>query len=140
VTFVDTGFFFAFFSARDPDHTRALEAFGGFKGQRLPSVLLTTDHVVSETITLCRARMGHAQAVFVGEQLYSEKMVQIRRTTFEEQRTAFEYFKRHSDKKYSMVDCLSFVVMEAVGILEALAVDDDFTHRFIARPGPRPRT
>jgi hypothetical protein len=140
VTFVDTGFFFAFFSKKDADHTRALEAFEGFKGQRLPSVLLTTDNVVSETITLCRARMGHAQAVFVGEQLYSEKMVQIRRTTFEEQRTAFEYFKRHSDKKYSMVDCLSFVVMEELGISEALAVDDDFTHRFIARPGPRPRT
>jgi predicted nucleic acid-binding protein len=140
VTFVDTGFFFAFFSARDPDHTRAREAFEGFKDQHLPSVLLTTDHVVSETITLCRVRMGHSEAVFVGEHLYTEKMVQIRRVSFEEQRTAFEHFKRHSDKKYSMVDCLSFVVMESLGIREALAVDDDFTHRFIARPGPRPRT
>jgi predicted nucleic acid-binding protein len=35
------------------------------------------------------------------------------------------------------VDCLSFVVMEKLGIREALAVDSDFTHRFIARPGPK---
>ncbi len=35
-----------------------------------------------------------------------------------------------------MVDCLSFVVMERLGIREALAVDEDFTHRFNARPGP----
>ena len=75
--FVDTGFFFAFFSAKDPDHSR------------------------------CRA--------------------------------VFDYFKRHSDKKYSTVDCLSFVVMESLGIREALAVDEDFTHRFVTRPGPRPR-
>jgi predicted nucleic acid-binding protein len=37
-----------------------------------------------------------------------------------------------------MVDCLSFVVMEQQDIREALAVDSDFTHRFLARPGPAP--
>jgi predicted nucleic acid-binding protein len=52
---------------------------------------------------------------------------------------AFEYLKRHRDKTYSAVDCLSFVVMEKHGITEALAIDDDFTHRFTARPGPRPK-
>jgi predicted DNA-binding antitoxin AbrB/MazE fold protein len=30
----------------------------------------------------------------------------------------------------------AFIVMERLGIREALAVDSDFTHRFIARPGP----
>lgn len=30
--------------------------------------------------------------------------------------------------------------MEALGIREALAVDSDFTHRFVARPGPLPPT
>jgi predicted nucleic acid-binding protein len=54
----------------------------------------------------------------------------------EEHGAAFEYLKRHRDKKYSAVDCLSFVVMEKLGIREALAVDSDFQHRFIARPGP----
>lgn len=61
------------------------------------------------------------------------------RTTFEEQRAAFEYFKRHADQKYSTIDCLSFVVMESLSIHEALAVDEDFTHSFVARPGPPPR-
>jgi predicted nucleic acid-binding protein len=48
----------------------------------------------------------------------------------------FECLKQHADQGYSMVDCLSFVVMHQNGIREALAVDSDFTHRFIARPGP----
>jgi len=139
VILVDTSFFFAFFSAKDPDHARARETLAAFKGQRLPDLLLTTDHIVLETITLCRMRMGHREAVFVGEHLYSERMARIHRATFEEQGAAFDYFKRYADKKYSAVDCLSFVVMESLGISEALAVDEDFTHRFTARPGPRPK-
>ena len=55
----------------------------------------------------------------------------------DEKRAAFDYFKRHQDQTYSAVDCLSFVVMEKLGTREALAVDSDFTHRFIARPGPQ---
>jgi uncharacterized protein len=139
VIFVDTGFLFAFFSEGDVNHARVAEVFEEFKGRNLPEILVTTDHVVSETITLTRYRISHERAVFVGERLYSEKMARIHRASFEEQRAAFDYFKRHADKKYSTVDCLSFVVMESLGIREALAVDEDFTHRFVARPGPRPK-
>jgi len=32
---------------------------------------------------------------------------------------------------------LSFVVMEKLGIREALAFDSDFGHRLVIRPGPR---
>jgi uncharacterized protein len=137
VILVDTSFLFAFFSAKDPDHDRARETLAAFKDQRLPELLLTTDHIVLETITLCRMRMGHREAVFVGDNLYSERMARIYRTAFEEHRAAFDYFKRYTDKRYSAADCLSFVVMEKLGIREALAIDEDFTHRFIARPGPR---
>jgi hypothetical protein len=57
----------------------------------------------------------------------------------EEERAAFDYFKRHRDQSYSFADCLSFVVMDRLGIAEALAVDSDFTHRFTAIPGPKPK-
>ena len=63
-------------------------------------------------------------------------MARIHQATVEDERAAFEYLKKPRDKEYSAVDCLSFVVMDKLGISEALAVDDDFTHRFVARPGP----
>lgn len=139
--FVDTSFFFAFFSEDDANHTRVVEVFEEFEGRNLPEILVTTDHVVFETITLTRYRISHERAVFVGERLYSERMARIHQASFEEQRAAFDYFKRHSDKKYSTVDCLSFVLMRKLGINEAWAVDSDFTHHgFLVRPGPRPRT
>lgn len=134
--FVDTSFFFALLYEDDQDHARAREVFETLRGRDLPSLLVTTDHVVFETITLFRARLGHREAAEAGEGLYAEKIASIHTTTLEDQREAFDYFLRYDDKNYSMVDCLSFVVMEKLGIREALAIDDDFTHRFIARPGP----
>lgn len=134
--FVDTGFLFALFSERDPDHGRAVEAFRPLRGRNLPELLLTTNHVVFETITLAQARAGHELAVKAGDILYAERLARIHRASFEEERGAFDYLRRHHDKGYSAVDCLSFVVMESLGIREALAIDAHFTHRFIARPGP----
>jgi predicted nucleic acid-binding protein len=114
VIFVDTGYLFAFFSEDDANHARVAEVLEAFKGRNLPEILVTTDHVVSETITLTRYRISHERAVFVGKRLYGEKMARIHRASFEEQRAAFDY-------------------------REALAVDEDFTHRFVAWPGPRPK-
>jgi hypothetical protein len=135
VTFLDTGFLFALVSKKDAHHERVVEVFRTFKNLRLANHLLTTNHVIAETITLT-LKVGHAEAVRIGEQLYAQKLARIHWTSPEEERAAFAYFKRHQDQTYSFVDCLSFVVMEKLGIEEALAVDSDFTHRFTARPGP----
>ena len=137
--FVDTSFFYALFAKADEGHGRAFQAFAEFRGRNLPSLLLTTDAVIMETITLARRRSNHAQAVFVGERLHSERIARIHHSTAEEHRAAFEYFSKYSDKEYSMTDCLSFVVMEKLGIKEALTFDGDFAHRFVVRPSPPDR-
>jgi uncharacterized protein len=134
--FADTSFLFAVLNHRDHHHPRCVEVLETLRGQRAVDLVVTTDHVVMETITLARNRVSHQAAVFAGERLYAEKLARIYETTLAEQREAFEYLKRHRDKHYSAVDCLSFVVMEKLGIREAFAVDADFAHRFIVRPGP----
>jgi uncharacterized protein len=136
VIFVDTSFFFPLLSAHDRDHPRVREVFESLSNRRLPDVLLTTNHVVGETITLARVRGGHDLAVQVGRYLYSEKVVRIHWASPDEEKAAFEYLAKHKDKEYSFTDCLSFVVMDAFGITGAWAVDSDFTHRFVVKPGP----
>ena len=133
--FLDTGFIFALISKRDAHHQRVVDVFRTFKNLRLADHLLTTNHVVAEAITLTR-KIGHEQAARLGDQLYGEKLARIHWASPDEERDAFAYFKQHEDQTYSFVDCLSFVVMEKLGITEACAVDSDFTHRFVARPGP----
>jgi uncharacterized protein len=145
VILLDTGFLFAYVSENDKDHARVIEVLEAHRGQRLADILLTTNHVVAETITLVSKRghrdpgMRHDLAVKVGRQLYAGVFGQVHHASGDEERQAFAYFGRHRDKGYSMVDCLSFVIMETRGIREAWAVDEDFTHRFVARPGPLPR-
>jgi len=137
VIFVDTSFFFALASEKDPDHERVRAVFEEFDAKRLPELWLTTNHVVFEAITLVRRSLHHQAAVEMGERLYDESLARIHWASAEDEYEAFEYLKRYRDKEYSSVDCLSFVVMERYRIREALTTDRDFTHRFIARPGPR---
>lgn len=140
--FIDTSFLFPFFAAHDPDHERVCRVFDGYEEHVRTGGLVTTNHVVFETITLIRYRgsrdSGRALelASRVGDLLYSSKVARIHVAAFEEEQAAFAYLKRHHDQEYSAVDCLSFVVMEKLGIAEALAVDSDFSHRFTATPGP----
>ena len=140
--FLDTGFLFAYMSEDDKNHDRVSAVVDDHRGRRLSDLLLTTNHVVAETITLLNARghrdpaMAHDLAVRAGEQLFAGVFGNVHQATAEEEREAFAYFARHRDQRYSFVDALSFVVMEKLGIREAWAVDRDFTHRFVARPGP----
>lgn len=138
--FVDTGFFFALFAVEERErHRQARELLETLQGQNLSKTLITTNHVVFETITLVQAtvkRNAHQRAVLVGEKLYSERLARIHRASFEEEREAFSYLKQHQDKRYSACDCLSFVVMLKLGIEEAWTFDGHFAHRFTARPGP----
>ena len=133
--FVDTSFLVALLDPHDKNHARAQGAFEEFDGRRLSDLLLTTNNVVLETITVARHEVGHRLAVRAGEMLYGEKLARLHRTTADEEAAAFEYLKKYTDKEYSAVDCLSFVVMEKLGIREALAFDSDFSHRFVMRPG-----
>ncbi len=48
--FVDTGAWFALWSAKDPNHARAVQ---WFRANRQP--LLTSDCIIDETLTLLRA-------------------------------------------------------------------------------------
>lgn len=132
--FVDTSYFHALFEPSDDNHRRALEAAQELRGRQLPDLLITTDFVVMETITLARSRGTHEQAVFVGDHLFNEKSARIYRTTFDEQRAAFEILRRYDDKEYSSVDCLSFLIMEKLRIADVLTFDSDFSHRFNVRP------
>jgi uncharacterized protein len=140
--FLDTGFLYALIDGDDANHARVREVLDRERGRRLFDSVLTTNHVLGETLTLLRTRgkqdaqTRHARAVEVGRQLYAGSFGRIHQVTAEEERAAFDYFSRHADQTYSFVDCTSFVVMDKLGIREAWAVDRDFTHRFLARPGP----
>jgi predicted nucleic acid-binding protein len=54
--FLDTGFLFALFDQDDANHVRVREVVERERGKRLSDLVVTTNHVVGETLTLARTR------------------------------------------------------------------------------------
>ncbi len=119
--FVDTSAWFALVNRRDPDHQAAREILESFRGR-----LVTSNFVFDETVTLCLQRLGHPAALRVGDELFGGELVDLARATDDDERAAWELFRRRKDKKYSFTDCVSFVLMKRLGIRRAAAFDDDF--------------
>lgn len=119
--FVDTSGWYSLVDQDDPDHP-AVEAW--FKANSFP--LITTNYTFSETITLIMSRLGHKEAATFGSKLMKSPSILLHRATEEDEKAAWEYFVKHSDKKYSYIDCLSFVVMKKLGVRVALSLDRHF--------------
>ena len=121
LVFADTGGFYALADRRDPAHARARHFVEG-----CDAVLLTTDHVFAETMSLLTKRLGKEIAVTFGKALRSSPSVRIEEAPFEVREKAWQLFSRHRDKDYDLIDCISFSMMEAFRDREAFGFDRHF--------------
>ena len=71
-------------------------------------------------------RVGHAAAVVFGRRLLREGLTPVIPITAGDELKAWILFQRYSDKRFSFVDCTSFVLMKRLGIPAAFAFDEDF--------------
>ena len=119
--FVDTGAWYAYINAKDPDHLRVREFLESFTGR-----LVTSTYVFDEIITLVLARLGHQRAVKVGNVLLDPKAVELVRVGSVDERSAWKLFQDRPDKAYSFTDCTSFILMRRLALNQALTLDDHF--------------
>lgn len=89
--------------------------------------LVTTSFVLDEVATFFNSRGRHGKAVEIGERLLESPSVHLIHVDEELFAAAWSYFRRRGDKRFSLTDCVSFVVMERLGIDAALAFDAHFT-------------
>ena len=119
--FVDTGAWFAAFVPNDADHAAAdgwLEAN--------TEILVTTDYVIDELLTLLKIRGEFQRARRLGVSLFAEEIAQITWVMPGDVRRAWDIFRRYRDKDWSFTDCVSRVVMQRLRIRVAFAFDDHF--------------
>jgi predicted nucleic acid-binding protein len=89
-------------------------------------LLVTTDYVVDETLTLIRMRLGIAPAESWWTQVDGSSRVRHEAIDALRAEKARSVFFRHRDKEYSFTDCTSFVVMKELRLTEALTTDRHF--------------
>lgn len=123
--FVDSGYLIALEDKGDQNHDSALAHWKSEMASSHPS-WVTTSYVLDEVATFFNACNLHAKAVEIGERLMSSPSIQfvhVDEGLFQE---AWVYFQRHSDKRYSLTDCISFVLMGKLDLNRALTFDKHF--------------
>jgi len=121
--FVDTAAWLALELRRDQYHAVAF-AFAHHEARQFQWV--TTNWVLSETVTLLRRRTTHAAAVQFMERVRTSRKLQIVRIEAPHEERAWVIFKRYVDKDFGFVDCTSFAVMETFGIVQTFTFDHHF--------------
>jgi uncharacterized protein len=130
--FLDTGYLIALEDADDDNHLAATEHREGLR--EMPP-LTTTSYVVDEVVTFFNVRGQHGKAVEVGEALLLSTSVRMIRVGQDLLARGLDILRARPDKRYSLTDCVSFVVMREREILTAFAFDRHFEQEgFVKEP------
>ena len=119
--FADTSFFVAFLNAHDKHHTSADNYMANHAGG-----IVSTDWVLVE--------LGNYFATGLNRPLFAPFIIQLRKdprfSIVRANDTCFDLgvdlYDRRLDKRWSLTDCISFIVMQRQGIEAALTADHHF--------------
>ena len=139
--FVDTGAWMACADRADPAHLACRAA----RDATLDAgrILITTDFVVDETLTLIRFRLGLAAANAWWQQIDGSARLRWERVGSDRFERARSLFLQYRDKDLSFTDCTSMAVMRELKLKSVLTTDRHFQQvGFDVMPRlrlPRPR-
>jgi predicted nucleic acid-binding protein len=120
--FVDTGYIIALINEKDDYHSQALALSEKYDGHRL----VTTDAVLLE-VGNALSRIARQEASLIIHHFETAEEVTLVRMNPTLFNNAMQWYDKHQDKTWGLVDCLSFSVMSEMGLSTALAFDKHFT-------------
>jgi len=133
--FVDTAGWVACADGADPAHARASAARDA--ALEAGRMLVTTDFVVDETLTLIRFRLGLSAADAWWQQIDASSRVRWERIDSQRFEKARALFFQYRDKQFSFTDCTSFAIMRELRLRQALTTDRHFVQAgFEVLPAP----
>ncbi len=127
--FVDTGYILALVNENDQHHAQALALSEHYDGQPV----VVTDAVLLE-IGNALSRIDRNAAVQIIQDLRESPGTTVVNLTPELFESAFTLYRRHADKQWGLVDCVTFVVMRRMGLATALAFDQHFVQAGFVLP------
>lgn len=122
-TFVDTGFWTALIYPQDQYHSLALSTWEYVANRQWP--IVTTNWTLYETLTLLSCSYGrHDQAIQAFD--FVSRLSEVVRIEGQLENRSLEIFRRHSDKRWSVIDCANFACIEQRQCQYALSYDRNF--------------
>lgn len=120
--FVDTGVWLAFLDAADPLHARARTVIEANRSYPF----LSTDLVLSETVTMIRRELGPDRAGAFGREFLEGKIASLIRPEPEDWQTGLALICKYTEQKLSLADAVSIAVIQRMRIERAAAFDKHF--------------
>ena len=119
--FADTAYYVALLGPRDVRHERARDLAKDLLGR-----IFVTEYVLVETGSMmCRGADRIAYTTLIDD-LHSDPLTQIIPASNALFRAGLELFAKRRDKEWSLVDCISFMVMKQRRLTDALTTDHHF--------------
>ncbi|NJN38904.1 MAG: type II toxin-antitoxin system VapC family toxin [Acaryochloridaceae cyanobacterium CSU_3_4] len=122
--FLDTSFAIALSSVTDQNHLQAVQLANQIETNKIP--LVTTQAILLEIGNALSKQRYRAAAIELLESLETDSSVETVIVTNSLYQLAFNLFKQREDKEWGLVDCISFIVMQDRGIIDALTADTHF--------------
>jgi predicted nucleic acid-binding protein len=122
--FLDTSAFLALEDRNDGHHRRAVALFEQIRKQR--PILVTSNLILAETISLIGSRLYPRKAVEFGRRLHASRVVHLVYLTPEVETLALRTYEKFDDPRISFVDCASFELIKLLRLDKAFAFDEDF--------------
>ena len=122
--FVDTAGWMACADGRDPVHKKACDARDRWLGKG--GILITSDYIMDESLTLIRQRLGLQAAEIWWQMLEGSSFLQWELVGPERAEKARHLFFRFKDKDFSFTDCTSFIIMQELKLRNVLSSDKHF--------------
>jgi uncharacterized protein len=124
--FIDTSAFVARYLAHDQYHEAARNFWAELTDSETP--LVTSSHIISEALTLLGRRSSYRYAAERARSLFASTHVQILRASEGSEIDAVFWFERMAGHRVSFTDCISFALMQRLGIRQAFTFDEHFVH------------
>jgi len=122
--FLDTAYVYALVNTRDEWHKEAVRWQERLERQRRR--IVTTELVLVEIADGLASIRFRTHAVQVITALQSSPYIEVVTVSSGLLADALSMYSQRNDKEWGMTDCVSFVVMQARGLSEALTSDDHF--------------
>lgn len=122
--FIDTSAFIALYLKGDEFHERAVSFL---EKTDKNNIFLTSNYILDEVYTFLRASKGKETAVFFAEFLaQNSQIVILKRIILEDEKKAFDLFKKLDLPHLSFTDCTSFALMKRLEAKKAFSFDEHF--------------
>ncbi len=122
--FVDSSAYYALADRHDENYQRATAILTHLGAEQRR--LFTTNFVLAETHSLLLARLGRDNAVRILAGFSKSPATTVIRVKAKDEARAWAIIRMYEDKSFSLIDAISFAVMERLRIPQAFTFDHHF--------------